>query len=103
MTMIEKKDILIEPSDDDIDNKIMKETDFLEINHWRLENTLDKIQRIRSAFKSSDTRKKGFISGEVFQIFFKEMYQVTKDMESRVRKWEKKAKVSESRRVVSVL
>jgi len=82
--------------------KIMKETDFLEINHWRLENTLDKIQRIRSAFKSSESRKKGFISGEVFLIFFREMYQVTKDMENKVKKWERKTNTSESRRLVSV-
>ena len=30
MTMAEKENILIEPSDDDIDNEIMKETDWLE-------------------------------------------------------------------------
>ncbi|GMT41998.1 MAG: hypothetical protein IEMM0002_0409 [bacterium] len=65
--------------------KIMKEEDFLSINQWRLESVLNKIQRLQSGIKTSTPEKKSYVSAELYKLFFKEVYLVTKEFEKNVR------------------
>jgi hypothetical protein len=64
---------------------IMREGEFFGINHWRLENTMDRIQRLRSGLKTPDEMKQAYLNAESFLIFFRDVYQVTKEFEKNIR------------------
>jgi hypothetical protein len=64
---------------------IMGEREFFEINHWRLENTMNRIQRLRSGLKTTDERKQAYLNAESYLMLFRDVYQVTKEFEKNIR------------------
>ncbi len=64
---------------------IMRETEFMGINRWRMEGTMDRIQRLRGGLKTADPGKQAFINAESFLIFFKDVYQITRELEKNIR------------------
>lgn len=64
---------------------IMSETEFMGINRWRMEGTMDRIQRLRGGLKTADQAKQAFINAESFLIFFKDAYQITRELEKNIR------------------
>lgn len=64
---------------------IMRETEFMGINRWRMEGTMDRIQRLRGGLKTADPGKQAFINAESFLIFFKDAYRITRDLEKNIR------------------
>lgn len=64
---------------------IMRETEFMGINRWRMEGTMDRIQRLRGGLKTADQGKQAFINAESFLIFFKDVYQITRELEKNIR------------------
>ncbi len=64
---------------------IMRETEFMGINRWRMEGTMDRIQRLRGGLKTADPRKQAFINAESFLIYFKDAYRITGELEKNIR------------------
>ncbi len=64
---------------------VMKETEFLDINHWRFEKTMDQIQRMHSGIRTSDPAKRSYIEGESYILFFKEVFSVAREFEKNVK------------------
>jgi hypothetical protein len=64
---------------------VMKESEFIGIIHWRLESTLDKIQRLQSGIKPSDAGKRAFLNAQTHMMFFREVYRVSREFEKNVR------------------
>ncbi|MBI5179037.1 MAG: motility associated factor glycosyltransferase family protein [Nitrospinae bacterium] len=64
---------------------IMGEAEFFTLNHWRLENAMDRIQRLRSGLKTQDEMKQAYLNAESYLILFRETYQVTKEFEKNIR------------------
>ncbi len=71
--------------------EIMKKTDFLSINHWRLEKVMDRLQKMQSSAKVSDKRKRYYFDGELLLIFFREVYQVAREFEKNIKELNKTA------------
>ncbi len=65
---------------------IMHENEFMGINRWRMEATMDRIQRLRTGLKTADPSKQAFINAESFLMFFKDAYQATKELEKNIRR-----------------
>lgn len=64
---------------------IMREAEFMGINRWRMEGTMDRIQRLRGGVKTADPGKRAFINAESFSMFFKDAYQATRELEKNIR------------------
>lgn len=64
---------------------VMREAEFMGINRWRLEGTMDRIQRLRGSLKTANPGKQAYINAESFLIFFKDVYQVTRELEKNIR------------------
>ncbi len=64
---------------------IMHEREYMGINRWRMEGTMDRIQRLRSGLKTADPAKQAFINAESFLMFFRDTYQITKELEKNIR------------------
>ena len=64
---------------------IMKESEFMTVNHWRLESMLDKIQRLQSGLKPAEGSKRSYLDAEIYLIFFREVYKVSREFESNCR------------------
>lgn len=63
---------------------VMKEEEFLEINRWRLENTLDKIRRLQSGIRTSTTAQRSYLNAESYNLFFREVYRTAKEFAKNV-------------------
>ena len=82
---------------------IMDENEFLQVIHWRLENTLNTIQKVHSSLKISDTRKSNFLNAESYVRFFLDVYNVSKDFEYSLRTYKKTTgKIPRARRHANV-
>lgn len=46
---------------------------------------MDRIQRLRGGLKTADPGKQAFINAESFLIFFKDAYQITRELEKNIR------------------
>ncbi len=64
---------------------IMAENEFLGVIQWRIENSLDKIQRLQSGLRLLDAGKKAYLDGESYVIFFRTVYTVSREFEKNVR------------------
>lgn len=64
---------------------IMREKEFIDINQWRLEATLDKIQRLRVGIKTPDERQRLYLNAESFLMFFRDIYNVAREFEKNIR------------------
>jgi len=64
---------------------ISAESEFMSIIQWRIENSLDKIQRLQSGLRLSDAGKKAYLNGESYVIFFRTVYTVSAEFERNVR------------------
>lgn len=64
---------------------IMTEGEFMNIIQWRIENSLDKIQRLHSGLRLSDAGKKAYLNGESYIIFFRAVYSASQQFEKNAR------------------
>ena len=63
---------------------IMAENEFMSIIQWRIESSLDKIQRLQSGIRLSDPGKRAYLNGESYIIFFRTVYTVSQEFEKNV-------------------
>ncbi|MFQ5431294.1 MAG: motility associated factor glycosyltransferase family protein, partial [Nitrospinota bacterium] len=64
---------------------ITAEREFMSVIQWRIESSLDKIQRLQSGLRPSDAGKRAYLNGESYIIFFRTVYIVSREFERNVR------------------